>query len=58
MPAVKSAWLDERYREVKRAALEEMRSRYVVTVPSVDPGDLRDLQGPQAAGAPSGSVSQ
>jgi hypothetical protein len=49
MPDVKSAWLDHRYREVKRAALEEMRSRYAVTVPPLDPADVQDLQGPVAA---------
>jgi hypothetical protein len=38
-------------REVKRAALEEMRSRYVVTLPSVDTADLQDLQRPVAATA-------
>jgi hypothetical protein len=43
-PAVKSAWLDERYSEVKGNALKEMRSRYVVTMPSIGPDDLRDLQ--------------
>jgi hypothetical protein len=48
-PDVKSAWLDDRYREVKRTALAEMRSRYAVTVPPIDPADLRDLQGPVAA---------
>lgn len=51
-PQVKSAWLDERYREVKRAALEEMRSRYVVTMPSISPADLQDLQRPVAGSSP------
>ena len=50
-PEVKSAWLDDRYREIKNAALEEMRSRYVVTLPSVEPGDLEDLRPPSAASA-------
>lgn len=51
MPQVKSAWLDERYQTVKRTALQEMRSRYVVTMPTVTPADLQDLQRPVAAGA-------
>ncbi len=51
-PQVKSAWMDERYRDVKRAALEEMRSRYTVSVPSISPADLRDLQRPMAGSSP------
>lgn len=51
-PQVKSAWIDERYREVKRTALDEMRSRYVVTMPSVSSADLQDLQRPVAGSSP------
>ncbi|MGO8658645.1 peptidylprolyl isomerase, partial [Rhizobium ruizarguesonis] len=43
-PAVKSAWLDERYAEVKSNALKEMRSRYVVNLPTMTADDLQDLQ--------------
>ncbi|CAN7414848.1 peptidylprolyl isomerase [Phyllobacterium sp. LjRoot231] len=57
-PEVKSAWLDDRYREIKSAALDEMRSRYVVTLPSVEPADLEDLQRPLAAGASSELFAQ
>lgn len=57
-PDVRSAWLDERYREIKRTAVEEMRSRYVVSVPPIDPSDLQDLQGPMAASASSEAVPQ
>ncbi|WP_331372385.1 peptidylprolyl isomerase [Sinorhizobium chiapasense] len=57
-PDAKAVWLDDRYREVKRAALEEMRSRYVVIVPSIDPGDLLAPQNPQAASNSTGSVAQ
>jgi peptidyl-prolyl cis-trans isomerase C len=57
-PAVKSAWLDDRYREVKRASLAEMRSRYVVVVPPLDSVDLQDLGSPQTANAASELVSQ
>ncbi|EJZ18493.1 peptidylprolyl isomerase (plasmid) [Rhizobium sp. Pop5] len=49
-PAVKSAWLDERYAEVKNNALREMRSRYVVSLPTVTADDLRDLEAPTGAG--------
>ncbi|HWK63294.1 MAG TPA: peptidylprolyl isomerase [Rhizobiaceae bacterium] len=57
-PNVKSAWLDDRYREIKRNALEEMRSRYKVVVPSLHDIDLRGLSGPQAANASEGTLSQ
>ncbi|MBY5518320.1 peptidyl-prolyl cis-trans isomerase [Rhizobium leguminosarum] len=40
-PAVKSAWLNERYAEVKSNALKEMRSRYVVNLPTVTADDLQ-----------------
>ncbi|MDI7863506.1 peptidylprolyl isomerase [Rhizobiaceae bacterium n13] len=50
-PAVKSAWMDERYLEVKRTALKEMRSRYDVTIPSISPEDLQDLGVPAGASA-------
>ncbi|MBB3564352.1 hypothetical protein FHX06_005716 [Rhizobium sp. BK512] len=50
-PAVKSAWLDERYAEVKSNALKEMRSRYVVSLPTVTADDLRSLEVPAGAGA-------
>lgn len=50
-PAVRSAWLDERYAEVKSNALKEMRSRYVVTLPSISADDLQGLEVPIGAGA-------
>jgi len=50
-PAVKSAWFDERYTEVKANALREMRSRYVVTLPTVTADDLQELAVPAGAGA-------
>ncbi|MBB2753294.1 UNVERIFIED_ORG: hypothetical protein GGI57_004004 [Rhizobium aethiopicum] len=48
-PAVKSAWLDERYVEVKNNALREMRSRYVVSLPTVTADDLQGLEAPAGA---------
>ncbi|OWW05421.1 peptidylprolyl isomerase [Rhizobium sp. R72] len=48
-PAVKSAWLDERYVEVKNNALKEMRSRYVVSLPAVTADDLQGLDAPKGA---------
>jgi peptidyl-prolyl cis-trans isomerase C len=41
---IKSAWLGDRYREIKRRAFDEMRSRYTIIVPPLDALDLRDLQ--------------
>lgn len=57
-PDVKAAWIDERYREVKRTALDEMRSRYTVIVPSLDDIDLDNLASPQAASAAADALSQ
>jgi len=41
---VKSAWLAERQHEIKRTALENMRTRYVVKAPSFDDIDWRNLR--------------
>ena len=57
-PDVKAAWLDARYREVKRNALEEMRSRYKVVVVPLDKVDLSKLGTPDAAGAAQELISQ
>jgi peptidyl-prolyl cis-trans isomerase C len=45
---VKSAWLEQKQREIKRIALETMRARYTVVVPPIDAVDLGSLQIPQA----------
>ena len=47
-PDVKSAWLDQKQREFKRAAYEAMRARYTVVVPAVETVDLSSLRLPQA----------
>ncbi|MGO4834450.1 peptidyl-prolyl cis-trans isomerase, partial [Rhizobiaceae sp. 2RAB30] len=54
---VKSAWLDDRYREVKQTALEEMRSRYEVILPSLENMDLLNLAGPKAASTSTEALS-
>ena len=41
----------ERYREVKRTVLDEMRSRYTVLLPAITLADLQDLQRPVTTGA-------
>jgi hydrogenase/urease accessory protein HupE len=43
-PDVKSAWLDQRQSEMKRAAFAVMRERYTVVVPSLEAVDLRSLR--------------
>jgi hypothetical protein len=51
-PDVKSAWLDQKQREIKRLAFEAIRARYTVVVPpieSVDLGNLRELRAPMAS---------
>jgi peptidyl-prolyl cis-trans isomerase C len=55
---VRAAWHDARYQEVKRAALDEMRSRYTVVVVPLDTVDLNDLRSPDPANLPSEPVSQ
>jgi len=55
---VRAAWHDTRYQEVKRAALDEMRSRYTVVVVPLDMVDLNDLGPPDPATLPSEPVSQ
>jgi len=47
-PDVKSAWLDERQREVKRIALQAIRARYTIIVPPIESVDLRNLRNPRA----------
>lgn len=46
---VKVAWRDQRYLEIKQAALEEMRSGYTIVVPSLDTIDLSNLLGTREA---------
>lgn len=41
---VKAAWLDERYREIKARAYEEMLSRYTITIPQLSPDNLQGSQ--------------
>ncbi|MCA1407274.1 peptidyl-prolyl cis-trans isomerase [Ensifer sp. IC3342] len=55
---VRSAWQDDRYQEIKRAALDEMRSRYTVVVAPFDTVDLSDLRAQGPATTPAEPVSQ
>jgi peptidyl-prolyl cis-trans isomerase C len=45
---VKSAWLDQKQREIKRIAFEAMRARYTVVVPPIESVDFGSLRNPQA----------
>ncbi|WP_298447091.1 peptidyl-prolyl cis-trans isomerase [uncultured Marinobacter sp.] len=47
---VRSAWRETRYKEIKRTALEEMRSRYTVVVPALDTIDMSNLFGTDQTG--------
>jgi peptidyl-prolyl cis-trans isomerase C len=55
---VKAAWLDARYQEVKRNALEEMRSRYTVVVVPLENVNLKDLRSPNNGGDAPEPISQ
>lgn len=55
---IRAAWHDARYQEVKRAALDEMRSRYTVVVVPLDTVNLSDLRSPDPANLSSEPVSQ
>jgi peptidyl-prolyl cis-trans isomerase C len=45
---VKSAWLNQKQREIKRIAFEAMRARYTVVVPPIESVDFGTLRNPQA----------
>jgi len=53
-PDVKSAWLDQKQREIKRIAFEAMRARYTVVVPPIESVDFGSLRNPQAPIASTG----
>jgi peptidyl-prolyl cis-trans isomerase C len=55
---VKSAWLDQKQREIKRASFDAMRARYTVVTPPVEAVDLASLRNPRAPVAARGPVSQ
>jgi hypothetical protein len=40
---VRMAWRNQRYQEIKKSALDEMLSRYEVSVPSLEAIDLPGL---------------
>ncbi len=57
-PDVKSAWLDQKQREIKRIALEAMRARYTIVVPPVESVDFGSLRNPQSPIASTGVLPQ
>jgi len=57
-PDVKSAWLDQKQREIKRIAFEAMRARYTVVVQPIESVDFGSLRNPQAPIASTGVFPQ
>jgi peptidyl-prolyl cis-trans isomerase C len=57
-PDVKSAWLDQKQREIKRIAFEAMRARYTVVVPPIASVDFGSLRNPQVPIASTGVLPQ
>jgi peptidyl-prolyl cis-trans isomerase C len=55
---VRAAWTEERYSEIRERAEDEMRARYTVVVPDLDPSDLADLSAPRSAEAPLSGLGQ
>jgi hypothetical protein len=45
----RAVWTDERYREIRRRAEEEMRGRYTIVIPTLDPAELVSLGAPRTA---------
>jgi hypothetical protein len=50
-PDVKAAWTDARYREIRQRALDEMRARYTVVIPPLDPAELVTLEAQRGGAA-------
>jgi len=55
---VKTQWLDQKQREIKRTGFEAMRARYSLVVPPFDAADFKSLVMPQAPIAPAGVFPQ
>jgi parvulin-like peptidyl-prolyl isomerase len=55
-PDIKSAWLENRQAELKRAAFAAMRARYKVAVAPIDAAELAKLSVPPAATAAASEV--
>lgn len=57
-PDIRSAWLEQKQREIKQTAFEAMRARYTVVVPPIEAVDLANLKLPAAAIAAPSAVLQ
>ncbi len=53
---VRAAWTDERYKEIRQRAEDEMRARYTVFIPTLAPSDLDDLDASKAASLVGGGL--
>ena len=55
---VRAAWTAERYAEIRQRAEDDMRSRYTVVVPDLDPAALADLSAPRTASLPAAGLGE
>lgn len=55
---VRAAWTEERYAEIRKRAEDEMRARYTVVVPALEPSDLIDLSAPRTSAVPLSALGQ
>lgn len=55
---VRAAWTADRYAEIRKRAEDDMRGRYTVVVPEIDPADLVDLSAPRPAAVPLSELGQ
>ena len=53
---VRAAWTNDRYQAIRQRAEEDMRSRYTIVIPDLDPADLGALAAPRTAGMPLGGL--
>lgn len=55
---VRAAWTEERYAEIRQRAEDDMRARYTIVVPDIDPADLADLSARRPAPATASELGQ
>lgn len=57
-PDVRAAWTEERYSQIRQRAEDDMRARYTVVIPTLDPADLVNLGAPRTSARPSGDIGE
>ncbi|MER2507253.1 MAG: hypothetical protein ABTQ27_00675, partial [Amaricoccus sp.] len=55
---VRAAWTEERYDAIRARAEADMRARYTIVVPDLDPAALVDLSAPRTAAIPAAELGQ